>query len=316
VIANNAVMRLRRIWGPKPLVGLLGLAILALSLAFTSPAQASRIVYAYGARLNFVTPAGTPLGSTRRAGLFTTDIAASDDGRRVAVLQRTGTDGAHGDYYRVYVWADGERRLQQIAVGGPIQAAGAPSLALSPDGRLLAVSIGPEIRLVDLLSKRRRTLRELNGGFDIQPAFTADGRHLVFCHGQAYPQRADVYEMALRGGGARRLTRSRAPEFFPQLSPGGRHLAFLRRDGDGFDLMTARADGSAERVLRRVGYLTSRPDFSPDGRRLAFAWVKHLGYAPYPPWTLFTVRLDGGDARAVRRGIRGGPLLPQWTRSP
>lgn len=316
MIANNASMESRRALRPPLLACLLAVAILALSLAPARAAEAaSRIVYAHDGRLNFVSPAGLSLGATRKASNSTVDIAASDDGSRVAVLKETGTDGAHGNYYRAYVWTDGREKLQQVQVPGPIQNAGAPSLALSPDGRILAISIGAEIRLVDLVSKRRRTLRELNGGFDIQPAFTADGRHLVFCHGRFSPYRVDVYKMALRGGPARRLVDSREQEYFPQLSPDGRHLAFLRREGRGFAIVTARADGSGERVVRRVGHLMSRPDFSPDGRRLAFAIAKGLEYVAFPRWTLFTSRLDGSGVRAVARG-RGGPILPQWTRVP
>jgi Tol biopolymer transport system component len=278
---------------------------------------ASRIVYARGGRLHFVTPGGTPLGRTRKAGYAVVDIAASNNGRRVAVLKRTGADGSRGSYYRAYVRSAGERKLQQIAIGGPLKRAGAPSLALSPHGRLLAVSIGERIRLVDLLTKRRWFLHSPGYGFDVQPSFTADGRHLVFCHGR-YPSpfRVNVYEITLGKQRTRRLTHSRADEYFPQLSPDGSHLAFLRRQGDGFDLMTARADGSGERLVRHVGRLISRPDFSPSGRRLAFALVKGYERAQYPSWTLLTTRLDGRGARVVRRGIRGGPLLPQWTRSP
>lgn len=298
-------------------VALGGAAALLLLLHAGVAAAASRIVYVHGGRLNFITPGGATLGTTRKSGHSTTDIAASADGRRVAVLQNTGTDGSHGAYYRVFVRTAGSRKLQQIAVGGPIKRSGAPSLALSPHGRMLALSVGREIRLIDLETKHRRTLRKASGGFDVQPSFTSDGRHLVFCHSHWSSNRVDVYEIALRPGAhARRLIHSRAPEYFPDVSPDGRHLAFLRRDSSGFDLILSRRDGSRERVLRHVRYLAARPDFSPDGRRIAFAWVKYIGYAPFPPWTLFTIGIGGHGLRALTRGIRAGPLLPQWTRVP
>jgi Tol biopolymer transport system component len=292
---------------------------MALPLLLPAPAPAetgSRIAYAQGGRLNFVTPTGAPLESTRKLSSFKVDIGASDDGRRVAVLARTGTAGAHGDFYRVYVWTAGRGKLQQVPVGGPIETRAAPSLALSPGGRTLALSIGSRIRLVDLVSGRRRTLRKQARGFDVQPSFSADGRRLVFCHGRGFERPGiDIYEIVLGDGSVRRLTRSGPDEFFPQLSPDGRHLAFLRRRQDGFDLIFARVDGMAETLVRRVGDLSARPDFSPNGRRLAYASVKGLEHLPFPYWKLQTIGLDGRAARTIER-TRSGPLLPQWTMAP
>lgn len=283
-----------------------------------SAGAASQIVYAHEARLYFVSPDGSPLARTREAGYFAVDIAASENGRRVAVLQRTGTDGAHGNYYRLYVRTAGERRLSQIAVGGPIGSAGAPSLALSPDGRLLAYSIGEDIHLVDLDTKRRRLLRKAPDGFDIQPTFTANGRHLVFVHGDyPEPSASQVYEIGLHGGAARRLTHAGRDKLFPDISPDGRHLAYLQRAHRGFDLIVSRADGSLSHPIRHVRQLFSRPDFSPGGRRLAFADVRGYMYgAGLSRWSVNTVGIDGHQGRGVVRGLVGGPLYPQWTRSP
>lgn len=293
-------------------------ALAALAATAVSAGAASRIVYAHDARLYFVSPKGTPLARTRVAGYFAVDIAASENGRRVAVLQRTGTDGAHGDFYRLYVRTAGERRLAEIAVGGPIESAGAPSLALSPDGRLLAISIGEDIRLIDLETKRRRELRKSPDGFDIQPSFTADGRHLVFAHG-TYPQPSatEIYEIGLHGGHARRLTHGGRDKLFPVLSPDGRHLAYLQRAHRGFDLIVSRPDGSRGHLIHRVKELFSRPDFSPNGRRLTYGDVRGYMYgAGLSRWSVYTVGVAGGRPRKVVRGIVGGPLYPQWTRTP
>jgi hypothetical protein len=314
VHAHSARRRVSRAAGPRLLPG-----ALALLLAVAAPpaAASSRIAYAHNGRISVVTPAGAFLGTTGKAGAFITDIAASDDGRRIAVLENTGTDGSHGNYYRAYVRTAGKRKLQPIAIGGPIKSAGAPSVALSPKGRLLAISIGEKIRLVDLVSKRRWFLRGPGNGFDIQPTFTADGRHLVFCHGwYPSPFRLEVFKIRLGGKHARRLTHSRRDEYFPQLSPDGRHLAFLRRAEDGFDLIVARVDGTRERVVRHVLTLFSRPDFSPRGNRLAYASVRSRELGELPPWRVVTARLDGSGRRTVVHGIHGGPVLPQWTRVP
>src|SRR6185437_8162057 len=88
----------------------------------------ARIVYAHRAVLHSVTSSGVPAppfgragGPTAiRGGLGTPVIAASRDGRRIAVLQNTGTQGAHGDYFRVVVLLRGAHKQRQVWSWGPI----------------------------------------------------------------------------------------------------------------------------------------------------------------------------------------------------
>lgn len=297
---------------------LLAVAVLGsiLETASASAAEESRLVYLEETRLQFADPSGAKLSKTGTVGSYTTDLAASENGRRVAMLQWVQTAGAHGDHYRVRLWTAG-RGIRTVWASGPFSVPGSPSLALSPDGRLLALSVAPQIRIIDLRDDSRRIVRNPHWEFDMQPSFTADGKHLVFAHGKLSEEGSTaIYEISLGGGAAQRLTESDRDELFPQLSPDGVHLAFLRRAGRGFDLIVARIDTGTEHVIRHVRYPVSRPDFSPDGRYLTFATTPSLEGFPGGPWTVYTVRADGSRMRAVVGGIRGGAVLPQWTGVP
>jgi Tol biopolymer transport system component len=75
----------------------------------------------------------------------------------------------------------------------------------------------------------------------------------------AFVRRGNVYVLG-RGGAARRLTRKGGDD--PSWSPGGRFVAFTRRDS----IWTVPARGGRERRVAR-GF---SPAWSPDGRRIAF----------------------------------------------
>lgn len=95
---------------------------------------------------------------------------------------------------------------------------------------------------------------------DRQPAWSPDGRRLVFSGSEH--RRRHLYVVKADGSGLRRLTGARAGDVEPTWSVGG-VIAFRR----GSSLFTIRPDGSGLRRLTRGG---RRPDWSPDGRSVAF----------------------------------------------
>ena len=218
--------------------------------------------------------------------------AFSPDGRLVA----TGHNG--GD---VVVWdvASGRevRRLTDNS-GDP----GAQDIdgwlwgAFSPDSRLLATSIGPNVRLWDLWTGKRLWLAtHADNPFYTPPeaagqppvAFAAGGRQVVVT--------GTEYKLTWDAGNGRLLSRVRhakpgkVPESYDlrpprtALSPGGRFVAAAK---DGLVTVTERATGKAVGGARflviREGRTTSMPGqpwhdnlqalaVSPDGRTLATA---------------------------------------------
>jgi Tol biopolymer transport system component len=124
----------------------------------------------------------------------------------------------------------------------------------------------------------------------------------------------DVYTIQADGTGPRRLTGHPAAEFQPSYSRDGRRLVFVRALGASgsaagqpeagqpaaTELWTMNADGTDKRrVLRSPGYATC-PDFSPDGRRIAFSQD-----ATGDGTRVWTVGVDGTGLTQVSRGNRG-----------
>ena len=249
-----------------------------------------------------------------------TDIAASGDGSRIAVLSPYGAVGEAFGRFALVVHFPGEAGVRTIPVKRPQPNVKLPSVALSPDGRTVALSIKPSIVLIDLDSGRRRELRhEFLLRPDADPSFTADGTHLVFVHESIHPvDQTDVYETDLDGRGLRRLTDTPTSESYPQLSPDGRHLAFLRKVPGGkgqYEVILASADDSAERVIGRTDYALGGPSFSPDGSQVLFTASKRSDVHEAGPFAIIAADVEG-DGRHVVLRSRKGPLIAQWVAGP
>jgi len=105
---------------------------------------------------------------------------------------------------------------------------------------------------------------------DTRPAFTADGREIVFTR-DAYGD-ALLYRMNVDGTGQRRLTSAPPHEVNPAVSPDGRHAAFAGdRIKRGLDiLMVDLNTPTNERVLVSRRFHEDLPSFSFDGRQVTF----------------------------------------------
>src|SRR5947209_15738020 len=82
----------------------------------------------------------------------------------------------------------------------------------------------------------------------------------------------EIYVMNPDGSDQRNITKSPASETRPAFSPDGTKIAFIR-DFQGIFVMNL--DGSGQTLILdgpRVGFssITSFPDWSPDGRKIAF----------------------------------------------
>jgi Tol biopolymer transport system component len=206
----------------------------------------------------------------------------SRDGTRLAFDQLTSEESAS----EVYVAdADGAhaRRLDPCAVP---KCAGHWEPAWSPDGKQIAVSTdvdaGPNqpparfgIAIIDLAKRTERSVVEHTG-----------------VAGQ---------------------------DHFARWSPNGRKLVFWRsREGPGgfqAAVFVVRVDGTGLRRLTPWDRLAGEPDWSPAGRRIAFATRPLVDFPGAGQSELYTIRPSGTGLRRITSYGPNGPRAtqPRWT---
>lgn len=172
----------------------------------------------------------------------------------------------------------------------------------SPDGGRIAfvryATTGwSRIAIVDVASSEVDYLTREGSHNDEDPVWTPDGERVVFTRWKNGV--ASVRSIAGDGSDLRNLTGApRSDETDPSVAPNGR-IAFVRqpfgRDGD---VCIVRADGSRRRCPLATRSFESEPEWSPDGRTLAF------------------VRTPGdGDGNVMTYGIRSREIV-RLTRGP
>ncbi|HEU5254191.1 MAG TPA: hypothetical protein VFU16_12800 [Solirubrobacterales bacterium] len=193
--------------------------------------------------------------------------------------------------------------------------------AVSPDGRTVVFTRmipsglpfpSETVRAIFAVGVDGSGLRQVTGGGpdgadDAEPAFYPSGASVVFDRASGPTGEGDLYSIRLDGSGLRRLTRGPAREQGPTVSPTGRQIAFACGPAAGNerieDVCSIHLDGSHRRLLTRKlkqGAEPFDPDFSSDGRRIAFT----LG--PGTAADVFTMRADGSRLGALTNRAPNG----------
>ena len=121
-----------------------------------------------------------------------------------------------------------------------------------------------------------------DGYAQFTPGFTPDGTHLLFARCLPDPPGGcAIYSMRTDGSGKHRLTPyGHHADFFPDVSPDGRRIAFTRFDFHGVQVATwvMRADGTGAHAVTAPALEGAHPRWTPDGRHLLITslWA-HLG---------------------------------------
>lgn len=148
--------------------------------------------------------------------------------------------------------------------------------AWHPSGRMIAymeqADDGSHILLRDLEARTARRV-SFSNGMNATPAFSPDGRTLVFSHGT---DGTDLWAVQVQGGdGPRRVTVGRGTDnISPSFSPDGRRIAFASGRLGRPEIYITDADGANPQWLTTTGFgdqsYRSDPSWAPDGRYVAF----------------------------------------------
>jgi Tol biopolymer transport system component len=207
-------------------------------------------------------------------------FAWSPDGEKIAFADLDGVSVMNAD-------GTGTRQV----VEGP---SFPDSFAWSPDGGQLAIQeTGDQLYTVDADGTNRRLA--VRGGWDATPVWSPDGRKIAY---ESYSASTGPQLHLINSDGTRQqaLARGEAASW----SPDGKHIAFQRtpwppyymtRDGERThpsSVYVIDSDGRGERRLGRG----ERIEWSPDGRRIAFA----------RDGVVYVIDHDGRRERRIGRG--------------
>ena len=179
-----------------------------------------------------------------------------------------------------------ERHERDARWPGPIR--GTPSTTTSsPTGRLMARASSSWLNQGHLAGRRRRDrpaqgVRGSRGhGVDDGPAFTPDGKHIVFtrCCDQSLTFGYDLWMINSDGTGLKDSDegafddrRRRPGRVDPQVSPDGKHIAFTRCFPDQ-PCVVATVNingGNLQQITDNSKFDVEHPNWSPDSKKIVF----------------------------------------------
>ena len=215
-----------------------------------------------------------------------------------------------GDYAIFGVSADGDEHRLTKEKGDASSPAGLffqTDPAWSPNGRRIAFVSRRDgrshiyVMRVDGTGTRRLTNSAAD---DESPTWSPDGRRIAFTRD------AVLYVVPSRGGKARPIGRAVGGDVLdPAWSPNGKLIAYdYRRPGYSIrEIWVIGVGGKRARQVTRLREVSTRPTWSPDGRRIAFQSNANGGHVE-----IYSIGLDGsGLRRETRSGI--DTFDPDWS---
>lgn len=140
----------------------------------------------------------------------------------------------------------------------------------SPDGSKLAISLSKDdisqIYIVSANGGEATRLMQSNA-IDSGATFTLDGKDIIFFSDRSGgPQ---LYRVPATGGDAKRLTFEGTYSTTPRMSPNGKFVAFVNREGGRLRIAILEL-ATGQRTILTNGPLDDSPSFSPNGRMILF----------------------------------------------
>ena len=191
----------------------------------------------------------------------------------------------------------------------------ASGMAISADGsRLYHIIDGnePVFFVTDRQGQNPRQVTD-RPAVNLDPVFSPDGATIAFvgCPGSICMfGDYEIYTIPVEGGEATRLTEDAMRDHDPYYSPDGTQIAWLTQVEGGlvgvWDVHVANADGSGARRLAGDDGVTSRPQWSADGRLIIVHRIPPGG----DHFDIFEFQVDGSGQRELTADQPGNNEYP------
>ena len=189
---------------------------------------------------------------------------------------------------------------------------------------VLSLATARDTRLDPLPGEKHLSnLRQLTfGGENAEAYFSFGGKKLIFQSTRAPYECDQIFTMNLDGTGLARVSNGKGRTTCGYFLPGDRRVLFASTHEagaacppkadmsqgyvwalyEGYDIYTARPDGTDLRPLTRTPGYDAEATISPDGKRIVFTSVRDGDLE------LYSMNIDGGDVRRLtnEKGYDGG----------
>jgi len=137
-------------------------------------------------------------------------------------------------------------------------------------------------------------------GFDRQPVYSPDGKHVLFSSNRAGS--IDLWLVERTTGQLRQLTDDPAHDWDPAFSPDSKHILWSSNRGGHMEVWISNLDGSSARQVTQDGRDAENPTMTPDGEWIVYASANDQKIG------LWKIRPDGTDAVRLHEGT---DLIPE-----
>ena len=139
---------------------------------------------------------------------------------------------------------------------------------------------------------------------DRDPAWSPDGKRIVFASDRDKKFSDDIYVMDADGGNPQNLTNDFNDDRFPSWSPDGKRIVFVSHrvghfigdSGITSEIYVMDADGGNQQRLTENRKNDWNPSWSPDGKRIAFS---SDGEGDLKNFDIYVMDVDGGNQQRL-----------------